>query len=221
MVTYLQLAKGVIATRSVPAAAITLAASCFAFGQSYTIATFAGGGLPPANILGTSASLFPPGSVAVDGTGNVFFADEHVVLRLDATTGGLTLVAGNGTPGYSGDGGPAAGAQLHGPSGVAVDASGSVYIADTYNHRIRKVSNGTITTVAGSGIPGFSGDNGPATSAQLNFPAGVALDSTGGLYIADTYNSASARSPMGRSSPWRETGRVVTAATTVRPPAHS
>ena len=164
-----------------------MAASCCAFGQTYAIDTLAGGGLP-ANIPGTSASLFPPGSVALDRAGNVFFADEYVVLRLDAITGGLTLVAGNGTPGYSGDGGPATSAQLHGPSGVAVDASGSVYIADTYNHCIRKVSGGTISTVAGNGTPGFSGDNGPAPSAQLNYPAGVALDSAGDLYIADTYN---------------------------------
>ena len=189
MLPYLNWRKGVLVTRSCPAAVAALAASCVAFGQTYTIATFAGGGLP-ANIAGTSAtsaSLFPPGSVAVDATGNVFFADEYVVLRLDAT-GLLTLVAGNGTPGYSGDGGLATSAQLNYPDGVAVDASGNVYIADTDNHCIRKVSNGTISTVAGNGTPGFSGDNGPATGAQLNYPAGIAVDSNGDLYIADTYN---------------------------------
>ena len=100
----------------------------------------------------------------------------------------MTLVAGNGTPGCSGDNGPATSAQLDYPSGVAVDSAGNLYIADTYNHRIRKVSNGVITTVAGNGTAGFSGDNGPATSAQLNYPAGVAVDSAGNLYIADTYN---------------------------------
>ena len=164
-----------------------MAIRCCASGQTYTVDTVAGGGLP-VNIPGTSASLLPPGSVAVDRAGNAFFADEYVVLRLDATTGALTLVAGNGTPGYSGDGGPATSSQLHGPSGVAVDDSGSVYIADTDNHCIRKVSGGIISTVAGNGTPGFSGDNGPAASAQLRYPAGIAVDSAGGLYIADTYN---------------------------------
>jgi hypothetical protein len=165
-----------------------LAISCCAFGQVYTINTFAGGGLP-ANIAGTSASLLPPGSVAADGAGNLFLADEYVVLRWDATSGVLTLVAGNGTRGYSGDNGPAASAQLNSPTGVAVDAAGSVvYIADTGNHCIRKVSNGFITTVAGNGTPGYSGDNGPAASAQLKYPKGVAVDSAGNLYIADTSN---------------------------------
>ena len=81
-------------------------------------------------------------------------------------------MAGNGTAGYSGDNGPATSAQLNTPYGVAVDAAGNLYIADTGNHRIRKVSNGVITTVAGNGTPGYSGDNGPATSAQLNRPDG-------------------------------------------------
>ncbi len=82
----------------------------------------------------------------------------------------ITTVAGNGTPGFSGDNGPATSAQLYGPSAVAVDSAGNLYIADTVNNRIRKVSNGVITTVAGNGTAGFSGDNGPATSAQLAFP---------------------------------------------------
>ena len=83
---------------------------------------------------------------------------------------------------------------MNGPIGVAVDSAGNLYIADTGNNRIRKVSNGVITTVAGNGTPGFSGDNGPATSAQLNDPYGVAVDSAGNLYIADTAITASARS---------------------------
>src|ERR1017187_9761985 len=119
---------------------LSLAVSSCAFGQTYTIQTFAGGGLP-VNIPGTSASLRAPSGVAVDGAGNLFFAADNVVLRLDATTGTLTLVAGIGTYGYSGDNGPAVSAQFYDPGGVAVDAAGNVYIADTGNNRIRKVSN--------------------------------------------------------------------------------
>jgi hypothetical protein len=134
------------------------------------------------NIVGTSASLYSPSSVAVDTTGNVFFADQNAVLRLDATLGVMTLVAGNGTAGSSGDNGPAASAQLS-ASGVAVDSVGNLYVADADNNRIRKVSNGVITTVAGNGTEGFSGDNGLATDAQLDAPQGVAVDSAGNLYI--------------------------------------
>jgi uncharacterized protein (TIGR03437 family) len=170
------------------AAILTLAVSCSAIGQTYTIQTFAGGGLP-VNIPGTSAGLNDPRSAAVDKAGNVFFADGNTVLRLDATTGVLTLMAGNGTPGFSGDNGPATSAQLAGAEGVAVDAAGNLYIAEESNSRIRKVSNGVITTVAGNGTPGFSGDNGPATSAQLNDPQSVAVDAAGNLYIADGGNA--------------------------------
>ena len=92
--------------------------------------------------------------------------------------------------GYTGDNGPAAGAQLNYPWAVAVDSAGNLYIADTYNQCIRKVSNGVITTVAGNGTPGYGGDNGPATSAQLYDPFGVAVDSAGNLYIADTGNAS-------------------------------
>jgi uncharacterized protein (TIGR03437 family) len=171
-----------------PAIILAVIASWTAFGQTYTISTFAGGGLP-VNVRGTSAGLYGPQSVAVDKLGNVFFADQNNdVLRLDATTGVLTLVAGNGTPGFSGDDGPAAIAQLSSPAGVAVDGLGNVYIADTANNRIRKVSDGVITTFAGTGAPGVSGDNGPAGAAQLNYPKGLVVDSAGNLYIADTFN---------------------------------
>ena len=98
-------------------------------------------------------------------------------------------MAGNGTCGFGGDGGPATSAQLNGPSGIAVDSAFSLYVADLGNQRMRKVANGVITTVAGNGTPGFSGDNGPATSAALNFPSGVAVDDTGNLYIADSANN--------------------------------
>jgi uncharacterized protein (TIGR03437 family) len=172
--------------RLLPAVLLTLAACPIGSGQTYTISTFAGGALP-VNISGTSAGL-SPGYVAADPAGNLFFVDQNTVLRLDATTGILTRVAGNGATGFSGDNGPATSAELNFPAGVAVDSAGNLYIADTDNNRIRKVSNGVITTVAGNGLGGFSGDNGPATSARLTNPEGVAVDSAGNLYVADTTN---------------------------------
>jgi len=164
---------------------LVLAVAGSAFGQTYTIDTIAGGGLP-VNVPGTSAGIgSASGGIAVDSAGNVFFVaqDYNTVLRLDAASGVLTLVAGNGTYGFSGDNGPATSAQLAYPAGVAVDSSGNVYIADPGNGRVRKVSNGVIATVAGGGAS--LGDNGPAISAQLSAPAGIAIDSAGNLYIAD------------------------------------
>ncbi len=99
--------------------------------------------------------------------------------------GTIDTIAGNGTYGYSGDGGPATSAQVRQPWDVALDASGNVYIADTYNCRVRKVSGGVITTVAGTGVCTSAGDGGPATSAALDYPAGVAVDTSGNLYISE------------------------------------
>ena len=102
----------------------------------------------------------------------------------------ITTVAGNGSLGFSGDGGAATNAKLYVPSGVALDAFGNLYIADTDNNRIRKVdTNGIITTVAGKTGGGYSGDGGAATNASLSYPFGVALDAAGNLYIADQNNN--------------------------------
>jgi trimeric autotransporter adhesin len=174
-----------------PAFLLASLVSFSAFGQTYTISTLAGGGLP-VNIPGTSASIGPVFGVTIDSAGNLFTtaSNYNVVLRLDAATGVLTLVAGNGAAGFSGDNGPAGSAQLSDAQKLALDAAGNLYIADYGNNRIRQVSNGLITTVAGrNGTSGFSGDNGPATSAQLNGPGSVIVDSSGNLYIADSGNN--------------------------------
>ena len=121
---------------------------------------------------------------AFDSLGNLYVGDtyNHRVLKNGS------IVAGNGIPGYSGDGVTATSSSLNFPSGVAVDAGGNLYIADTGNHRVRMVSGGLITTVAGTGIAGYSGDGASAMNAQLDRPTRVALDSAGNLYIADSMN---------------------------------
>ena len=111
----------------------------------------------PVNVAATSASLRGPQAPALDKEGNVYFADQSVVLRLDAKTGMLSLVAGTGDPGFTGDNGPADKAQLNNPVSVAVDSAGNIYIADAGNNRIRKVTNGVITTMAGTGEFGYGG----------------------------------------------------------------
>lgn len=149
-----------------------------------TVASFSGGtpSAPGEGILG---------DVVVDAAGNLFIADSiNQVVRKLSATGALTTVAGNGTQGYSGDGGSAAAASLNWPAGLAVDGNGNLFIADSYNNRIRKVSaNGIITTIAGNGAEAFSGDGGPAASASLFLPNGVALDTSGNLFIADFGNN--------------------------------
>jgi len=133
----------------------------------------------------TSAQLAGPTGLAVDGVGNLYIAGNYTVRRVDVATGIIATVAGTGTQGYSGDGGAATSAALHTIRYVAVDAIGTIYIPD--ERRIRRVDpvTGVITTVAGTGSQGFSGDGGPATSATLWSPAGVGLDDLGNLYIAD------------------------------------
>ncbi|HTZ98302.1 MAG TPA: hypothetical protein VMB18_17995 [Terriglobales bacterium] len=168
---------------------LALLAPQFSYGQ-FSITTVAGGG--PDNLPATHASIGYAGGVALDGAGNTYIADSYSsqVFKVD-TNGNLTIVAGNGTSGYSGDGGPATSAALNGPEGVAVDNSGNIFIADTGNFVIREViaSSGKIQTVAGNGKEGYSGDGGPATSAQLDDPYSVFVDGSGNIFIADTDNS--------------------------------
>ncbi len=162
---------------------------------------------------GPNTTVSSPQNVALDGAGNLYIADtgNNAVRVLWAATGIVTTIAGNGIQGDGGDGGPATIATLNAPSGVTIDAQGNIFIADTSNHRIRMmcaVAPGTpifgtacppaaadITTVAGTGMingngsGGFSGDGGPATQADLNFPYAVAFDAAGNMYIPDQENN--------------------------------
>ncbi len=153
-----------------------------------TIAGGSAGDSGPAAVAG----LNQPTAAARDSSGNIYIAEKNAHrVRKIASDGTISTFAGTGLPGSSGDGGAAASAMLNNPQGVAVDSSGNVYIADTSNQRIRKVSaaSGNITTVAGNGTSGYSGDTGAATGAQLNNPSGVALDASGNIYIADNNNA--------------------------------
>jgi len=140
--------------------------------------------------LRTIASTYVPSSIAIDATGNFYIAETHSSqVRKLPPSGAIEVIAGTGTPGYGGDGGPAISSLLNKPSDIAVDSAGNFFIADTGNSRIRKVATtGVITTIAGNGTSGFSGDNGPAVLAKLDGPRGIALDAAGNLFIADTNN---------------------------------
>ena len=136
----------------------------------------------------TAAQLDTPTGVAVDTSGNIYIADSHNHRIRKISGGTITTFSGTGAPGFSGDTGSAVAAQLWLPSGVAVDKSGNVYIADTNNHRIRKVSSGTINTIAGDGEEIYAGDGAAATAAALDSPTSVAVDASGNVYIADRLN---------------------------------
>jgi trimeric autotransporter adhesin len=138
-----------------------------------------------------SAQLHEPFAIAIDSAGNFFIADFlNNRIRKVSSSGIITTVAGNGYSGYGGDGGQATSAQLNYPSGVAVDSAGSIFISDSSNNCIRRISSsGIITTIAGNGTTGFSGDGGQATSAQLNSPNGVSVDSAGNLLIGVSINN--------------------------------
>jgi DNA-binding beta-propeller fold protein YncE len=168
--------------------------------EEYVISTFAGGAPSPTPVPGVEMPLGALQSVATDAMGNTCFIASHCVFKLDQN-GVVTRIAGTGRPGYSGDGGPATSADLRlesitlappmlpvpAPPGLVVDHAGNIYAADNGNYRIRKISpDGTITTVAGNGMPGLSGDGGPATSAQLSSVPGLAVDPAGRLWIVDS-----------------------------------
>ena len=144
-----------------------------------------------AQIPALSVPLILPSAIVFDAAGNLYFAEtaNHIIRKLDKT-GVLTIIAGTGVQGFSGDAGPAAAAMFDSPQGLALDAANNLYIADTHNHRIRKLNltTGIITIIAGTGMPGFSGDTGLAMSAQLDLPTALAVDTTGNLYLADTGN---------------------------------
>jgi hypothetical protein len=158
------------------------------------ISTIAGTGIPGAagdGGLATKAQLWAPKSPTLDGAGNLYIADSgnHEIRRV-TPTGTITTVAGTRRCGRAGDGGPATAAQLCNPSAVASDPAGNLYIADTGNNEIRYVTEaGTISTLAGTGTSGSSGDNGPATLARLSTPTGVALDNLHDVFIADSANN--------------------------------
>ncbi len=147
----------------------------------------------------------------MDGAGNLYIADaDNHRVRKVAPDGTISTVAGTGAAGFSGDGGPAASARLNLPVAVAVDSTGTLYLSDYRNHRVRKVApDGTISTVAGTGSAGFGGDGGPAASAQLNNPFGLVVDCVDTLYIADHLNHRIRKIASARLGGLPDSGTVV------------
>jgi DNA-binding beta-propeller fold protein YncE len=154
---------------------------------------FDGGGKPA-----TKTSMTSPLAVCVEKTGKLLVTDsgDHVVYRIDLTTGVLTVLTGDGRPGFTGDGGPASKARVDQPTGLALDKAGNVYLVDWNNNRVRRIDakTGVITTAVGNGekdVHGeglFAGDGGPADKASLYVPGGIAFDAAGNLWIADVLN---------------------------------
>ena len=161
-----------------------------------TIAGFGCSGGYTDNILATSTNISAPRQLALDGAGNLYFASgTGMILKVSAATGIVTAVAGGGNPGSGvGDGGQATSAKLSWPWGLAVDGLGNLYIGDYTNNRIRLVTaaTGVITTIAGTGTAGYSGDGGAATSALINAPTSIALDASGNVYVS-TYGDSRVR----------------------------
>jgi len=169
--------------------------------RAQNINTIAGNGTEAYSGDGSAATLaelfldFSAGApnVAIDASGNVYIADVgNNRIRMVNTAGIISTIAGTGIAGFSGDGGLATAAQLNAPCGVAVDHLGNVYISDQGNNRIRKISGTTITTIAGNGTSGYNGDGITATTAELNYPQGIAVDASLNVYIAD-YNNGRIR----------------------------
>ncbi|MEP7156577.1 MAG: hypothetical protein ABI905_12440, partial [Betaproteobacteria bacterium] len=157
---------------------------------SYVITTFAGGNPAGNDALATTAPVNQPRGIAMDSSGNLYVSEQAGArIRKITPAGIITTIAGNGTSGYSGDGGLATAAQISQPRGMTIDNAGNLYIADTGNSRVRRIDpNGTITTVAGTGSSTFTGDGGQATSAGID-PWGVTVDAAGNLYIAELVNN--------------------------------
>ncbi len=154
------------------------------------ISTYAGNGTAAYSGDGgpaTAASLRNPNRMTIDAAGNIFIADAgNNVIRKISSTGIITTVVGTGVSGFSGDGGPATAARMSQPLGVGFDGNGNMYIADGFNRRIRKVNpSGIISTIAGNGISGTTGDGGPATAATMQYPNGIAVDATCNVYFTD------------------------------------
>lgn len=159
-----------------------------------TITTYAGSGGTSYSGDGLPAldeSLSSPRALAFDAAGNLYIADSgnHAIRKVTAATGIMTTIAGTGTLGYNGDNIPATSAELNYPAGIAFDAAGNLYIADTDNFRIRKVVNGVISTIGGTGQPGYGGDGLFSTQSVFNFPSSLAVDSSGNVFVADTGNN--------------------------------
>lgn len=159
-----------------------------------TISTYAGIGYQSGHSgdggMATSATLSGPCGITFDQQGNLYIAEffGQVIRKVDKA-GKISTIAGVSTVGFSGDGGKAINAMLNGPSGVVFDDKGNLFIADAYNNRVRKIApSGIITTIAGTGVSGFSGENGPAISASFRSPYGLLFDKAGGLYVSDCWN---------------------------------
>jgi len=184
-----------VAPGHLPSSSVT-AAYTIASPPTAVISTIAGNGIYGFSGVGgpaTNAEIGYAQGITLDHSGNLYFTDtaNNVVWSVSAKTGIASIIAGNGTAGYGGDGGPAVNAELRSPNGLAVDKAGNVYIADSQNNKVRKVAatTGLITTFAGngnSGISSFVGDGGPAIDAELSSPLGLVLDSAGNLYITDS-----------------------------------
>jgi hypothetical protein len=170
---------------------LTCVAFLFAFtGKAQRVTTIVGNGTAGFSGDGgqaTAAEISLPGDMAFDAAGNLYIADAgNNRIRKVNTSGVISTIAGNGTAGYSGDGGQATAAELSGPQDAVLDASGNLYITDFANHRVRKVNtSGVISTIAGTGTGGSSGDGGQATAAKIGGPSGLEFDASGNLYIAD------------------------------------
>ena len=181
----------VMAVAFILAPALCVCFSDTAYAAPGDINTVAGDGtagyMGDTYVPATSTALKSPQGICKDSSGRIFIAEEqNYRIRMIDTSGNISTVAGTGVTGYSGDGGLATAAQLSRPLSVYADSSGNIFVADLDNNRIRMFTvGGNISTVAGTGTGGYSGDGGLATAAQLNFPMGVYGDSSGNIFVAD------------------------------------